>query len=504
MQRAKLIFQTPLHPSYAFYAAVWGVIAGIISGLSLSLVIFDHLLWLILAVVILYLVLRHTSYASLGLAFLAGMMIGNYRLQPEITSRANFTNLIGQTVTLSGKITEDPDVDSGQVKLRLSELKLHLPRDDLAEDFAGTVYVQLASPSLSLERSDEITIEGKIGSGFGVFVATFYRPTLQSVTRSETGDIFARLKNWFAERVREFIVNPAVDLGLGYLVGMKSGLSDSFSDALSAVGMTHVVVASGAHLGILVGAAKKLFGKLSKFSGLLFALLLVLGFVLVVGFTPSMTRAALVTSLSLLVGYVGRKFTSFRLLSLVAALTLLLTPTNFQNLGWQLSFASFFGIMLLAPRLQNLLYGGKKPPWLASMLITSISTGLTCAPILIYNFGSLSFLSLVANLIILPTLPYAMLLVFLTGSLSFCATLAKLSGQLATLLLDFHIFIINFLSEKQMFILELSSGDARVYLLYLPILLFLLYNVIHENYFRSGNARARPKSRPAAQTSCRH
>lgn len=442
--------------------------------------IFDNPLWLLAALLLSLFALQHSSCAMLSLALLAGVIIGNYRIHSELISNTSFTNLTGQTITLSGKIAEDPDVSPGQVKLRLSNLKIV---ENSVEKFevplAGMVYAQLSDPHFKLERSDEIIIQGQVGSGFGVFVATFYRPELLDVTRSETGDIFARLKTWFAERVRHFIVSPAADLGLGYLVGMKSGLSDSFSDALSTVGMTHVVVASGAHLGILIGAAKKIFGKLSKFAGLLFSLLLIVAFVLIVGFTPSMTRAALVTSFSLIVGYIGRKFTPLRLLSFVAALTLLLVPTNFQNLGWQLSFASFFGIMILAPRLQKLLYGGKKLPWLASMLITSISTSFVCAPILIYNFGSLSFLSLAANLIILPTLPYAMLLVFLTGSFSLCATIARLFGKLATCLLDFHIFIINFLSDKKTFILELPSSDPRIYLLYLIVILMCIWHPLY-------------------------
>jgi len=485
MLRAKTVFQklfSPLHPSWAFYVAVWGVIFGIVFGLLFQVVLSSSALWLVVAVLIFFFALYRTCLPTLFLAFTAGMILGGCRVEAEVISKLHFAQLTNATVTLSGKISEDPTISSGQVKLRLTELQVRPAPDQSAVSsdpespisLAGVAYVQLANPPTELERSDEITIRGKVGSSFGVFVATFYRPELLRVDRSATGDIFARLKHWFADRVRDFIARPAVDLGLGYLVGMKSGLSDSFSAALSAVGMTHVVVASGAHLGILIAAAGKLFGKLSKFSGVLFSLLLVLAFALVVGFTPSMTRAALVTSLGLLVGYVGRKFTPLRLLSLVAALTLLLVPTNFLNLGWQLSFASFFGIMILAPRCQKLLYGGKKVTWLASMLITSLSTSLICAPILVYNFGSLSFLSLVANLIILPTLPYAMLLVFLTGSFSFCATLAQLVGQLATYLLDFHIFIINFLSEKKMFILELPSGDARIFLLYLLALSIIL------------------------------
>lgn len=375
---------------------------------------------------------------------------------------------------MTGNIAEDPDDSNGKVTLRLHKISFG---DGLgnAPPLSGTVYVQLSGKTPDLLRSDRITLSGKLNPGFGTFVASMFRPELISVTRAGPGDIFARLKNWFSDRVHTFIQSPEADLGLGYLMGIKSGLPETMTEALRIVGMTHVIVASGTHLGILVDAAKRLFGKISKFAGLLGAMILIGVFVMVVGFTPSMTRAALVASLSLIVGYVGRKFTPLRLILLVAVLTLLINPTNLLNLGWQLSFASFFGILILAPRLQRTLYGGKKPPWLATMLITSISTTLICAPILIYNFGSLSLLALVANLIILPTLPYVMLLVLLTGITAFCPTIATIIAWLATQLLGFHILVVEFLSEKQMFVFEFASTDLRVYIIYLPILIFLLW-----------------------------
>lgn len=425
---------------------------------------------------------------TLPLAFLAGVIIGNFRVSPELLSRTNFQALVGSEITISGTISEDPVVSEGQTKLRLQQLEIIPtsvePVENLVENsenisttanLSGTAYVQLGTTSTTLERSDRITIQGVVGQGFGVFVATFYRPKLISLERSDTGDIFARLKLWFAQRVRASIPSPPSELGLGYLVGMKAGLPDNFSEALSTVGMTHVVVASGAHLGILVGFIKKIFGKISKFASLLFSLLLILAFALVVGFTPSMTRATLVASLGLIVGYVGRKFTPLRLLSLVAALTLLLVPTNFLNLGWQLSFASFFGIMVFAPNFQKLFYGGKKLPWLAGMLITSLSTSLVCAPILIYNFGKFSVLSLVANLIILPTLPYCMLLVFLVGVFSSLPFIVKFLSVITTHLLEFHIFIINYLSQKKMFVFEFPSSFAPIFLLYLPLILLVFF-----------------------------
>ncbi len=404
-------------------------------------------------------------------ALVAGMIIANLRLAPEFYSREVFSSLVGQEIKLFGIISEDPNNANGNFKLKLDDLEIDF-RGGESIKVAGKVYVQLFTRS-NLERSDRITLQGKLTDGFGVFGGSFYRPELVAIERAEHGDIFARVKHNFASTVKNLIPAPEADLGLGYLVGEKTGLSDEFSEQLRNVGMTHVVVASGAHLGILIGAVRKIFGKISRFAGVAGALLAIFAFALMVGFTPSMTRAVLVAVLGISVGYVGRSFSPLRLISFVAAITLLIDPMNLLNLGWQLSFASFFAILALVPRLDRMLYGGKSPPWLAGMLITSIVTSITCAPILIYNFGTVSLLSLVANLIILPTLPYAMFLVLLSGIVNPIAYLASIVAQLSTWLLDLHIFVIKFLSEQKMFIMELSTGDARVFIIYFLIVIWL-------------------------------
>lgn len=523
-------FLHPLHPTWLFYAAIWGILIGLIFGVTLRQIIFTSPGFLILAVLAILLCLKFSSIFTISIAFVAGFMIGNFRISSDLVNQNLLTAYQDQTITITGQLSEDLDTSKGTTTLRLTHLQLHIsngpvenksnpvensaktvqkPVDNSVENshtelqnnpqpnnrntepqntpqpnhsdaspganlsIPGTLYVTLASKS-ELERSDRITIEGKLDAGFGNFVGKISRAKILSLERSSPGDIFAKFKHWFSDLVREFIPSPEVDLGLGYLMGMKSGLSEDFAEALQLVGMTHVVVASGAHLGILTAAARKIFGKISKFASLLFSLLLIAAFVCIVGFTPSMTRAALVASLSLLAGYVGRKFTPLRLISFVAMLTLLINPSHFLSLGWQLSFASFFAILILAPRLTKTFYGGKAPPWLASMLLTSLATSLVCAPILIYNFGTLSLLSFVANLFILPTLPYAMLGMLLTGVSSFFTPLAAIIAKLTTLLLDLHITLINFLSDKTMFILEFPSANPCIYLLYLPLLLYLI------------------------------
>lgn len=467
MRRFLRQFLAPIHPSYTFYAALCGVIIGIVLSLFLGSMVFCHFFWLCAALLIICGCLHYSCRLCLVWACLAGMIIGNWRLGPELQGQSVLSSLVGETITIKGKISTDPEISAGQAKFYLSDLEL-VGNETIG--IAGTLYVQLAGVQSELERSDIITLQGKLGAGFGIFAGSLYRPEIVDLGRTSTGDIFARLKLWFAGAVKDYLPAPEADLGLGYLVGLKTGLPDTLAETLRAVGMTHVIVASGAHLGILVNAAKKIFGRLSKFAGTLFSLLLIAGFVMVVGFTPSMTRAALVTSLTLLFGYVGRKFIPLNLLILVATLTLMVSPLNCLNLGWQLSFASFFALLIVTPRLQKFFYARKRPPWLAGMLLTSLATTLTCAPILIYNFGSLSLLSFVANLFILPTLPYAMLLVFLTGGFSFLPWVAGIIGKIATILLDGHIWLVNFLGEKKMFIFEFPSSDLRVFLIYLPML----------------------------------
>lgn len=416
------------------------------------------------------------------LALVAGMIIANLRLAPEFYSREVFSNLVGQEIQLSGKISEDPNSVNGNFKLKLDDLEINF-RGGESIRVAGKAYAQLFTKS-DLERSDRISLQGKLNDGFGVFCGSLYRPELVAIERAEYGDVFVRIKHNFANTVKNLIPAPEVDLGLGYLVGEKAGLSDEFSEQLRNVGMTHVVVASGAHLGILIGAVRKIFGKISRFAGVMGALLAIFAFAMVVGFTPSMMRAVLVAVSGILVGYVGRSFSPLRLISFAAAITLLLDPMNLLNLGWQLSFASFFAILALVPRLNRMLYGGKSPPWLAGMLITSIVTSITCAPILIYNFGTVSLLSLVANLIILPTLPYAMFLVLLSGIVSPITQIASIIAQLSTWLLDLHISVIKFLSEQKMFIMELPTGDMRIFAVYLVIAIWLSWIMFRQRRVR--------------------
>ena len=283
-------------------------------------------------------------------------------------------------------------------------------------------------------------------------------------------DIMFSARDWFAGRIESIVPETEAKLGLSYLLGLKAGLPKDLSESLRAVGLTHIVVASGAHLAILVEIAKKIFGKISRFAGVLFSGVLIVLFMAMVGWTPSILRAGVMSVLTLITWYFGRKMAPWRIILLTAAGTLLINPDFITNLGWLLSFASFIGIMILGPKVTRFFYGKKKPGFIASMIITTISATLMTLPITLYYFGQISLISVLANLLILPTLPYAMGLTFLTGVLADIPGLGTIISWCATKLLDFHIFIVELFGEWTQFLIKIDKYQMWVYILYIVVL----------------------------------
>jgi competence protein ComEC len=241
------------------------------------------------------------------------------------------------------------------------------------------------------------------------------------------------------------------------------------------VGLTHIVVASGYNLSILVRFSRKIFGKISRFAALFVSLILIFMFMTITGWTPSMLRAGMVAVLSLLTWYVGRNFHPVKLIFLVAAATLLINPNYIVDLGWILSIASFAGVIIVAPLITAYFYGGKKPNFIARIVLETVAAQIVCLPILLFFFGSFSLISVVANVLVVPTIPVVMALTFATGVVSFLPFLAQIVGFVATVILKYHILVIDFFGAQTNFLVTIPPECLRVLFLYVPIAGFLIY-----------------------------
>lgn len=95
-----------------------------------------------------------------------------------------------------------------------------------------------------------------------------------------------------------------------------------------------------------------------------------------------------------------------------------------------------------------------------------------CLPIQLYYFGSLNLIALLADLLILPTIPFVMGMSFLTGIFGMfkISLLAELTGWVAEVLLKLHLKIIDELYDKTEFLFEFKKGRIEFLGLYIIIL----------------------------------
>lgn len=270
----------------------------------------------------------------------------------------------------------------------------------------------------------------------------------------------------------------------GLTLGARSDFSSKLKDQMAKSGTTHIVALSGYNIAILVLVVSGILSSFISRKKLIWLMsLIIFFFVLMVGGEASVVRAALMALILLLARHFGRKNDLLNAIILTAVCMVLYDPSviNF-DLGFQLSFLSLLGIIYLTPWIENLFIRKKlknNTPessflnWREN-LATTIAAQLAVAPIIIQNFNQFSLGSVVANVLILSTVPFAMLLGFalvVFGSIfsAFGFVLAKV----ASILLVYQILIIKIFSHLS---IEVSGGliSGIFFLLYYSGLFLLV------------------------------
>lgn len=334
-----------------------------------------------------------------------------------------------------------------------------------------------------LRKENFLIIVSVIIVFYAVILNIFY--PLKNDTKKDYGkskDEESGVKSDFKKAVNRYITDDISGLAFGYLLGEKDELPSGLEEKMKAVGMAHIVVVSGTHLSIIIGASRKIFGKISRLAAVYFSVALLGFYVLLIGFTPSIIRASFVAVLSIIAWYFGREQRVIRTVFLTLGFCLLIDPYFLTNVSFQLSMLAYSGVVLIMPVMVRYFYGRDGPGFIGSTILASLSAIIACLPIQLYYFGSLNLIALFANLLILPTIPYVMGLSFLTGFLSMIHFdfLASGIGWFAELILRYHVKIVLFLNEKDEFLFTFAKNQPLWLMLYVPILILVIIS-IHQN-----------------------
>ena len=190
----------------------------------------------------------------------------------------------------------------------------------------------------------------------------------------------------------------------GIVLGEDEGLSEELRARFRASGLYHLLAVSGQNVALIVGGVLMLayWIGLSRIVGEVVALGAIAGYVLAVGWQPSVVRAGVAGALASLAWLAARPRDRWYFLLLGAAVLLAWNPYSLLDAGFQLSFAAVAAIFVVVPRLERSFAGYPVPRSLADVVAVSAACGVATAPILLTQFGSVPLYSIPANALAAP------------------------------------------------------------------------------------------------------
>ncbi len=199
----------------------------------------------------------------------------------------------------------------------------------------------------------------------------------------------------------------------GILFGTRSAMAKGLVDAFVSTGTIHIVALSGQNLSIFTGTLATWFASLvsRRLSSLLIIFILV-WFLWFVGPSPSLIRAVIMGSLTLIAVIFGRRNLSLLSLILAVSIMLVLNPSWVGDLSFQLSVLATLGIILFGAREVT-------PPSSPSFikrglggvidgLRITLAAQLFTTPLIFFHFHRLSLIAPLTNVLIGWTMPFLM------------------------------------------------------------------------------------------------
>ncbi|MBE6703749.1 MAG: ComEC/Rec2 family competence protein [Ruminococcaceae bacterium] len=315
------------------------------------------------------------------------------------------------------------------------------------------------------ENGDVISLVGKVilpevetASGFGeekylrskhIFMICEHNGGMKLIEKGVPG-IIDRLRDRLSENLTRFIGDDAGDrtaVARCMLLGDKSGVRKGIKEMFRAAGISHVLSVSGLHLSILFMTVSVLLGLGKRNFRRRFVLAetvscgLVFLYMMFADFTPSIMRAGFMLIFMNLYsafmfyrrrfhngkdmteeGYTIGKgtFDSVSSLFCAGALIILISPYSLFDVGMQLSFMSTLGILVALPvfgMLEDRKVNAVLRGILTSLIITLAAVSFTL-PICIYNFGTLSTVSFISNLLVTPVMTPTLALLLILALVS--------------------------------------------------------------------------------------
>lgn len=252
---------------------------------------------------------------------------------------------------------------------------------------------------------------------------------LKQVAARARGTLFATLKRYGLEG-NEYAVASAILLG--YSSALDADTRQIYSDA----GAMHVLCVSGLHVGIIymfLGFFLTPLLRLKRGKQLrsIISLIVIWGYAILTGLSPSVIRAATMFSFLSIGQMAGRRTAIYNTLAASAFFILLFNPYLLFEIGFQLSYLAVLGIVSIQPGLYRLLsFKNSFMDKVWSLITVSLAAQVATGPLAAYYFHQFPAYFLLTNLWVIPVSFGVMLVGVLFFLTSWIPWLAGITGWL--------------------------------------------------------------------------
>lgn len=266
------------------------------------------------------------------------------------------------------------------------------------------------------------------------------------------GKWLVTLRSKFVQLYGKYLPEPHASLLSGIVLGFRAKMPESFYTDLRETGTLHVIAASGMNVTIVAGLMMAMLVKvITRRKAIVVTILGVVFYVFLAGASPPVVRAGIMGVIAYVAAYLGREKDGVIALVVTGLVMLLINPLYILDVGWQLSFAATGGIIWLYPVVERYILKGfdKLPLALGSELGVTVAAQLATIPIIVYHFGTFSWISPVVNMLVAPVVPVLMVwggIILVLGFL--WSGLGQLASWGVWVFLEYFVGVVEWFGER--------------------------------------------------------
>lgn len=325
-----------------------------------------------------------------------------------------------ENVTITGKVTSVIEEDN-QTWLILEDCD----HEELGRFKVSVYLLNYEQSKFSIKEGNTVEVTGKAEPNSNRKVY-FYEPArIKEDSYYIETDKYNLInddvdKNYFFRILRNktrhtIFLNAFDDDSAGVIYAMVSGekgyIYDHVEDIFSRCGTSHLLAVSGLHVSIILGVLLFLLKWLrtKKLSFILLFLFLIF-YGCFAGGTSSVIRACIMALVAQLSIVYGQRYDSLNSLCFAGCIILTIEPLRLFDVGFILSFSACFGIVWISKKFI------KRPKIVRGMvnsLLVTIGATVATLPVQLYFFGTVSAVSVIANMLLVPIASLVLALTFI-------------------------------------------------------------------------------------------